>query len=144
MLPKLVEGFDPCAVPAATLKAPYAAATAAPVFNTTNVGTLNAASIEPPTRLSNETADADAIASCGGNNWAIAPGRTDTGRPILANGPHRAHGEPSPRYVARISAPDTDVIGAGKPFLPGISIGYNGTLAFGLTRFYMDQEDLYV
>ena len=37
-----------------------------------------------------------------------------------------------------------DVIGAGEPFLPGISIGHNGTIAFGLTRFYMDQEDLYV
>jgi penicillin amidase len=37
-----------------------------------------------------------------------------------------------------------DVIGAGEPFLPGISIGHNGTIAFGLTRFYIDQEDLYV
>ena len=35
-------------------------------------------------------------------------------------------------------------IGAGEPFLPGISIGHNGQIAFGLTRFYMDQEDLYV
>ncbi len=112
VLPKLVEGFDPCAVPAATLKAPDAAATAAPVFDTTNAGTLNAASIGPPTTQSNETADADADADTiasygGGNNWANEPGRTGTGRPILANGPHRAHGEPSPRYVARVSAPRT-------------------------------------
>ena len=40
--------------------------------------------------------------------------------------------------------PDFDVIDAGEPFLPGISIGHNGTIAFGLTRFSMDQEDLYV
>jgi penicillin amidase len=37
-----------------------------------------------------------------------------------------------------------NLIGAGEPALPGISIGHNGTAAFGLTRFYIDQEDLYV
>ncbi|MFG3757034.1 penicillin acylase family protein, partial [Klebsiella pneumoniae] len=36
------------------------------------------------------------------------------------------------------------VIGAGEPALPGISIGHNGTIAFGLTIFNVDQEDLYV
>jgi penicillin amidase len=36
------------------------------------------------------------------------------------------------------------VIGAGEPALPGISIGHNGTIAFGLTIFGVDQEDLYV
>ncbi len=35
-------------------------------------------------------------------------------------------------------------IGAGEPGLPGISIGHNGTIAFGLTIFNIDQEDLYV
>ena len=36
------------------------------------------------------------------------------------------------------------MIGAGEPALPGISIGHNGTIAFGLTIFNVDQEDLYV
>lgn len=36
------------------------------------------------------------------------------------------------------------VIGAGEPALPGVSIGHNGTIAFGLTIFYADQEDVYV
>jgi penicillin amidase len=36
------------------------------------------------------------------------------------------------------------VIGAGEPALPGISIGHNGQIAFGLTIFAIDQEDLYV
>jgi penicillin amidase len=36
------------------------------------------------------------------------------------------------------------VIGAGEPALPGISIGHNGKIAFGLTIFAIDQEDLYV
>jgi penicillin G amidase len=78
------------------------------------------------------------------NNWAIAPEFTETGRPILANDPHRAHGVPSLRYIAHINAPEFDVIGAGEPGLPGISIGHNGHTAFGLTIIYIDQQDLYV
>ena len=40
--------------------------------------------------------------------------------------------------------PGMSVIGAGEPALPGISIGHNGKIAFGLTIFAIDQEDLYV
>jgi len=80
----------------------------------------------------------------GSNNWAISPGRTTTGRPILANDPHRAQSVPSLRYAIHLSAPGMDVIGAGEPALPGISIGHNGKIAFGITIFSIDQEDLYV
>jgi penicillin amidase len=80
----------------------------------------------------------------GSNNWAISPGRTATGRPILANDPHRAQSVPSLRYAIHLSAPGMDVIGAGEPALPGISIGHNGNIAFGITIFSIDQEDLYV
>ncbi|QEV16826.1 penicillin acylase family protein [Streptomyces alboniger] len=80
----------------------------------------------------------------GSNNWVIAPARTATGRPLLANDPHRGITLPALRYLAHLSAPGIDVIGAGEPALPGISIGHNGHLAFGLTIFPIDQEDLYV
>ena len=78
----------------------------------------------------------------GSNNWAISPERTTTGRPILANDPHRAQSVPSLRYAIHLSAPGMDVIGAGEPALPGVSIGHNGKIAFGLTIFSTDQEDL--
>lgn len=80
----------------------------------------------------------------GSNNWVLAPSRTATGRPLLANDPHRAITLPALRYLAHLSAPGLDVIGAGEPALPGISIGHNGRIAFGLTIFPIDQEDLYV
>ncbi|HZV63335.1 MAG TPA: penicillin acylase family protein [Telluria sp.] len=80
----------------------------------------------------------------GSNNWVVAPSRSATGRAILANDPHRAYSTPSLRYIAHLSAPGMDVIGAGEPALPGISIGHNGTIAFGLTIFSIDQDDLYV
>ena len=80
----------------------------------------------------------------GSNNWAVAPDRTATGRPVLADDPHRAHAVPSLRYIAHLKAPGLDVIGAGEPALPGLSIGHNDRIAFGLTIFPIDQEDLYV
>ncbi|MBB6172719.1 penicillin amidase [Nocardiopsis mwathae] len=80
----------------------------------------------------------------GSNSWTIAPERTATGRPILAGDPHRAMTAPSLRYVTHLSAPGIDVIGAGEPSMPGVSMGHNGTIAFGLTIFSIDQEDLYV
>lgn len=80
----------------------------------------------------------------GSNNWVVAPAKSATGRAIMANDPHRAYSIPSLRYIAHLSAPGLNVIGAGEPSLPGISIGHNGTIAFGLTIFNIDQEDLYV
>ena len=80
----------------------------------------------------------------GSNNWAIAPRRTATGRPLLADDPHRALAVPSLRYIVHLSGGGLDVIGAGEPALPGVSIGHNGQIAFGLTIFGIDQEDLYV
>ncbi|MCJ2053481.1 penicillin acylase family protein [Methylobacterium sp. J-070] len=80
----------------------------------------------------------------GSNNWVIGPSRTDTGRPILASDPHRVYLQPSLRYAVHLTAPGLDVIGAGEPALPGISIGHNGRAAFSLTIAPMDQEDLFV
>ncbi|MHC1999155.1 penicillin acylase family protein [Methylobacterium sp. CM6241] len=87
---------------------------------------------------------APAEASEGSNNWAVSGARTATGRPILASDPHRAYQLPSLRYVVHLTAPGLDVIGAGEPALPGISIGHNGTAAFSLTIAPIDQEDLFV
>lgn len=97
---------------------------------------------EHPARVA--AADLETQAMEGSNNWVVAPSKSATGRPIMANDPHRAYSAPSLRYIAHLNAPGMDVIGAGEPALPGISIGHNGTIAFGLTIFSIDQEDLYV
>jgi len=79
------------------------------------------------------------------NNWAVGGSRTATGRPILANDPHRLLSVPSLRYLVHLTAPGLDLIGAGEPSFPGIAIGHNGGAAFGLTLFLgPDQEDVYV
>ncbi|WP_333778624.1 penicillin acylase family protein [Saccharopolyspora oryzae] len=120
------DGFDPCAVPGDVLK----------VFD---LATRGVEFSEGWVRKSARDAAAE-----GSNNWVVSGERTATGRPILANDPHRSYSAPSLRYLAHLSAPGLDVIGAGEPALPGISIGHNGTVAFGLTIFPVDQEDLYV
>lgn len=84
------------------------------------------------------------LAATGSNNWVIGPEKSASGRPIMANDPHRAHSLPSLRYIVHLTAPGLDVIGAGEPILPGVHIGHNGHSAFGLTIFYSDQEDVYV
>ncbi len=80
----------------------------------------------------------------GSNAWVVAPSRSATGRPILASDPHRSYSTPSLRYIVHLDAPGLNVIGGGEPALPGVSIGHNGSIAFGLTIFGTDQEDLYV
>ena len=143
--PKVPDGLDPCAIPAAELRKAYELATVQPRFpkESWSQGTLTG-NIPVDELYATLDPASDTARSLGSNNWVIAGSRTATGRPILANDPHRAHAAPSLRYISHLNAPGMSVIGAGEPFLPGISIGHNGTIAFGLTRFYIDQEDLYV
>ncbi len=78
------------------------------------------------------------------NNWVISGRRTASGRPIVANDPHRAITVPSLRYLVHLKAPGWDVIGGGEPGIPGVAIGHNQHAAWGLTIFGIDSEDLYV
>jgi len=80
----------------------------------------------------------------GSNNWTVSGKLTATGKPLLANDPHRTIAIPSLRYVVHLEAPGWDVIGATEPALPGVSIGHNENIAWGLTVFPVDQEDLYL
>lgn len=125
--PTVPEGFDPCALPEDVLET-FDLATQRVVFDGQSVRTEVVR--DPATE--------------GSNNWVVGGQRTATGRPVLANDPHRDYSAPSLRYLAHLSAPGMDVIGAGEPALPGVSIGHNQSIAFGLTIFPIDQEDLYV
>lgn len=80
----------------------------------------------------------------GSNNWTISGSLTTSGKPLLANDPHRVMGLPSLRYMVHLVAPGWDVIGAGEPGLPGVALGHNEHIAWGFTIFGLDQQDLYV
>ena len=128
------EGLDPCSVPAAVLS-DYLLATAPVSFDGRRVAAARAMQLL--------TAFNASAADEGSNNWVVDAAHSATGRPILANDPHRAHGVPSVRSVAHLDAPGLHLIGAGEPALPGVAFGHNDDVAWGLTIFGIDQEDLY-
>ena len=80
----------------------------------------------------------------GSNNWVVDGTMSKTGKPILANDPHRAIQVPSLRKTVHLVAPGIDMIGAGEPALPGIALGHNQDIAFGFTIVGIDQQDLYI
>ena len=80
----------------------------------------------------------------GSNNWTVSGSLTESGKPLLANDPHRVLAVPSLRYMVHLVAPGWDVIGAGEPGLPGVALGHNQKIAWGFTIFGSDQQDLYL
>ncbi len=78
------------------------------------------------------------------NNWTVSGALAASGKPMLANDPHRVIAEPSLRYIVHLVAPGWDVIGAGEPGLPGVAAGHNRQIAWGFTIFGLDQQDLYL
>jgi penicillin G amidase len=121
------KGLDPCSIPENVLET-FALGTGQVRFDGKQVVV---ASLDPD-------------AQEGSNNWVIAPSRSATGRPILANDPHRAHSVPNLRYLSHIDTPELKIAGAGEPALPGVSFGHNEDIAWALTIFAIDQQDLVV
>ncbi len=78
------------------------------------------------------------------NNWVVDGSLAASGKPMLASDPHRAIGLPSLRYLVHLHAPGWNCIGAGEPALPGIALGHNERIAWGITIVGTDQADLYV
>jgi len=84
------------------------------------------------------------VAATGSNAWAVSGRRSATSAPLLANDPHRAFAHPSLRYLVHLNAPGWNVIGAASPWLPGVIIGHNDRVAWGMTAFAADTADVYV
>jgi penicillin amidase len=80
----------------------------------------------------------------GSNNWVMSPELSKTGRPLLANDPHRAVTNPSLRYIVHLTAPGWNVLGAGEAPFVGVAVGHNERLAWGFTLVGTDQQDVYV
>jgi penicillin G amidase len=87
---------------------------------------------------------AQSLEDFGSNNWIVSGKLTQSGKPMMMNDPHRSLSVPSLRYWVHLVAPGWNVIGAGEPVLPGVSVGHNEYGAWGLTHFGIDTEDLYV
>lgn len=80
----------------------------------------------------------------GSNNWVIGGQHTNTGLPLLANDPHLGIQMPSIWYEAGLHTPSYDVVGFSFAGVPGIIIGHNGHIAWGVTNLGPDVQDLFV
>ncbi len=80
----------------------------------------------------------------GSNNWVISPDRTQTGHAILANDPHLALSLPSIWIEMHMSSPEMNVAGFSLPGTPGIIIGRNPRISWGLTNGMIDDSDYFI
>ncbi|HYO99299.1 MAG TPA: penicillin acylase family protein [Pyrinomonadaceae bacterium] len=78
------------------------------------------------------------------NNWVASGRRTASGKPLLANDPHLPASAPSIWHMAHLSAPGLHVAGVTAPGAPGIIIGHNEHIAWGVTNLGPDVQDLYL
>ncbi|MGV3502136.1 MAG: penicillin acylase family protein [Adhaeribacter sp.] len=79
----------------------------------------------------------------GSNNWAVAGFKSATGYPMLANDPHLQLNLPSIWYQVQLAAPGLNVAGASLPGAPGVIIGFNKQVSWGVTNVDADVLDWY-
>ena len=79
----------------------------------------------------------------GSNAWAISGRHTASGKPILASDPHLEYSFPSVWYMVHLQAPGLNASGVSLPGVPGVIIGHNDRIAWGVTNLHFDVQDLY-
>ncbi len=80
----------------------------------------------------------------GSNAWALAGSRTASGKPLLSNDMHLEYSMPGIWYMTALQAPGLDVAGVALPGTPGIIVGHNQRIAWGITNLHFDVQDLYI
>jgi penicillin amidase len=84
------------------------------------------------------------VEGVGSNAWVLAGSRSSTGMPLLASDPHLKLSSPALWYFARLEAPGLKIAGATLPGLPGVVMGQNAHVAWGLTNTGPDVQDTYL
>lgn len=85
----------------------------------------------------------------GSNNWVLSGDRTKSGKPLLADDPHLTLNNPAIWYFVELDSKtngegDLHVAGASIPAVPGIVVGQNENIAWGVTTARLDLADAYV
>ncbi|MGW0015897.1 penicillin acylase family protein, partial [Streptomyces tendae] len=86
----------------------------------------------------------------GSNSWVVSGKHTITGKPLLANDPHLSPSLPSVWYQIGLHCRTVsdkcryDVAGYTFAGMPGVVIGHNQEIAWGLTNSGADVTDLYL
>ena len=106
-----------------------------------------APTILPPGELDLAVALAGAVVPSpfnGSNNWVVAGSKTSSGKPLLADDPHLGLASPSVWYQTVLEGPGQLVSGVIFAGIPGIILGHNEKVAWGVTNTGPDVQDLYI
>lgn len=79
----------------------------------------------------------------GSNNWVVSGSKTETGSPLLCNDPHLNLSLPSIWFAIHLNAPGINVMGSSLPGAPTVIIGFNDSIAWGVTNAQRDAVDYY-
>jgi penicillin amidase len=91
----------------------------------------------------------NSVEGIGSNNWVVSGKMTKSGMPLLANDPHLGIQMPSIWYEIGLHCHPAngesplDVVGFTFAVTPGIIIGHNSSIAWGVTNVGPDVFDLY-
>jgi penicillin amidase len=80
----------------------------------------------------------------GSNNWVVDGTRSATGSPLLANDMHLGLQMPSIWYEVHLVGGGFNVEGYSFPGVPGVIVGHNEHIAWGVTNLGPDVQDLYI
>ncbi|UOR13044.1 penicillin acylase family protein [Halobacillus amylolyticus] len=80
----------------------------------------------------------------GSNNWVLSGERTASGFPLLADDPHLGLATPSIWYQMHLDSPEYQVSGVIFAGIPGIILGHNEDIAWGVTNVGPDVQQLYI
>lgn len=80
----------------------------------------------------------------GSNNWVVSGDKTISGMPLLADDPHLGLSTPSIWHQIHLKSPEQNVSGVIFAGIPGIILGHNEKVAWGVTNVGPDVQDLYI
>jgi len=78
------------------------------------------------------------------NIWVLSGAKTAVGKPILVSDPHLALSNPAFWWEAHLVCPTIEVSGFGIPGVPGIPMGHNRNVAWGVTNVVVDDVDFFI
>lgn len=107
---------------------------------------LNAASAELQRLVvANERINSMGLAPlAASNNWVVHKSRTQGGTSLLANDTHLLLSQPSFWHYTQLRAPGFAVAGVAIAGIPGVTAGYNGHIAWGMTMVMADNQDIFL
>jgi penicillin amidase len=107
-------------------------------------GVLRAAGAEPAVPGVADLLQHGSDVAKGSNCWVAGATRTAGGAPLLACDPHMTLQIPSLWFENHLVAGGFAVTGASLPGAPGVVIGHNADIAWGVTNARVDVQDVFV